>query len=197
MIVPSPVTLDGQTVRLEPMSLDHLDALTALGADEALWRWTTTAAHTPELMRAYMDDALGARTRGTALPFVTVERSSGRIVGSTRFGNIDVANRRLEIGWTWLAAPWQRTRANTEAKYLLLRHAFETLGAQRVELKTDALNERSRAAILRLGATEEGTFRKHLVTWTGRVRDSVWFSIIDDEWPRVREGLEERLSAGR
>ena len=120
------------------------------------------------------------------MPFATVERNSKKIVGSTRFMNIDAMNRHVEIGSTWIAPPWQRTAVNTEAKYLMLRHAFETWKCMRVEFKTDLMNERSRRAILRLGAKEEGTFRKHMVTWSGRIRDSVYFSIIDTEWPEVK-----------
>ena len=125
--------------------------------------------------------------------FATVERSSGRTIGSTRFMNIDRVNKRVEIGSTWIAPPWQRTAVNTEAKYLMLRHAFEVWGCIRVELKTDALNQKSRNAILRIGAKEEGTLRRHLMTWTGRVRDTVYFSIWDSEWAQVKAGLENRL----
>lgn len=128
------------------------------------------------------------------LPFATIEKRSGRAIGSTRYANIDAGNRRLEIGWTWIAGNWQRTAVNTEAKYLMLRHAFETLRCIRVEFKTDALNERSRNAILRIGAKEEGTFRKHVITASGRVRDTVYFSIVDSEWNAVKKMLEARLS---
>lgn len=128
------------------------------------------------------------------MPFAIVELASGTVVGSTRYGNIDRANRRVEIGWTWIGRPWQRTAVNTESKYLLLRHAFETLGCIRVEFKTDALNERSRQALLRIGAKEEGIFRSHVVTSTGRIRDSVYFSIIDREWPAVKTRLEAMLT---
>jgi RimJ/RimL family protein N-acetyltransferase len=124
-----------------------------------------------------------------------VLRADGRIVGSTRFGNIDRENRHTEIGWTWIAPAWQRTAVNTEAKLLMLRHAFEEWKCIRVELKTDVLNERSRSAIVRLGAREEGVFRKHLIARGGRVRDSIFYSIIDEEWPSVRERLERRLAA--
>jgi RimJ/RimL family protein N-acetyltransferase len=123
-----------------------------------------------------------------------VERSSGRVIGSTRFMNIDRVNRRVEIGSTWIAPAWQRTAVNTEAKYLMLKHAFEVWGCVRVELKTDALNQQSRDAILRLGAKEEGTLRKHLLTWTGRIRDSVYFSILDTEWPEVKARLDKKLA---
>jgi RimJ/RimL family protein N-acetyltransferase len=137
---------------------------------------------------------LDAQKAGTALPFATVHVASGQVIGSTRFMNIDVANRRVEIGATWIAAPWRRTAVNTEAKYLMLRHAFETLGCIRVELKTDALNQRSRNAIRRIGAQEEGILRQHVVTWSGRLRDSVYFSILNSEWPRVKQDLEQKLS---
>ena len=189
-----PVTLEGTHVRLEPLSLAHHEALTAAGLDESIWRWNPTPVRTGEEMRAYIELALEEQARGTALPFATIERSSGEVVGSTRFANIDVAHRRLEIGWTWINPRWQRTFVNTEAKYLMLSHAFETLGCQRVELKTDSLNEQSRNAILRLGAKEEGTFRNHMITSTGRIRHSIYFSIIDSEWPATKARLEEKLS---
>ncbi len=181
--------LEGRLVRLEPLSLAHVDRLCEIGLDEELWRWTVAHVRTCEEMRAYVEAALEEQRQGRSLPFATVERASGLAVGSTRFGNIDLANRRIEIGWTWIARPWQRTAINTEAKYLMLRHAFETLGCLRVELKTDALNERSRRAMLRIGAREEGIFRKHGVTESGRVRDTASYSIVDDEWPAVQARL--------
>jgi RimJ/RimL family protein N-acetyltransferase len=131
--------------------------------------------------------------RGTAMPFATLDAATGGVIGSTRFMNIDVPNRRVEIGSTWLSPNRQRTAANTEAKYLMLTHAFDTLGCIRVELKTDALNEKSRAAILRIGAKQEGIFRSHVICHDGRIRDSVYFSITREEWPQVRTGLEEKL----
>lgn len=189
-----PVTLEGRRVRLEPMSLDHLGALTEVGLDEELWRWTTTRIGTGVEMRAYVEAALEDRRRGASLPFVTVDTQRGRVVGSTRFGNIDRENRKAEIGWTWIGREWQRTAVNTEAKLLMLAHAFEAWRCVRVELKTDALNERSRRAILRIGAKEEGTLRNHMITHTGRLRDSVYFSVIESEWPRVRADLETKLA---
>lgn len=192
-----PVTLAGRHVRLEPLSPEHLPALCEVGLDPELWRWTLSVIRTPEEMRAYVETALRERDAGRALPFATVDAASGRAVGSTRFGNASEADGRVEIGWTWLGRAWQRTPANTEAKYLMLRHAFETLGCVRVEFKTDALNERSRAAILRLGAVEEGVLRKHMRSQGGRMRDSVYFSILDDEWPAVRAGLEAKLARPR
>lgn len=195
--LPEPVVLEGQAVRLEPLSLEHLPALCEVGLDEELWRWIPTPVRSTEDMRRYVESALADRGRGTALPFATVERGSGRVVGSTRFANLERAHRRVEIGWTWIGRPWQRSAVNTEAKYLMLRHAFEAMGMNRVELKTDALNARSRAAILRLGAREEGTLRRHMVTADGRVRDTVYFSIIDAEWPAVRAALERRMAEAR
>lgn len=192
----APVTLSGKHIRLEPLSLDHLAGLCEVGLDPELWRWTTAAVRTPADMHTYVAAALDSQAQGTALPFATVELVSGRVIGSTRFGSIDLANRRVEIGWTWVAPSWQRTPVNTEAKYLMLRHAFETFGCLRVELKTDSLNERSRAAILRIGAQQEGIFRNHMVTESGRIRHSVYFSLIDSEWPAVKARLEQRLRTG-
>jgi RimJ/RimL family protein N-acetyltransferase len=188
-----PVTLEGSFVRLEPMTLEHHPGLTEIGLDPEIWKRAIAPLRTPEEMRSYIESALKLQREGNTLPFVTIERSSGRIVGSTRFGNYDPANRRIEIGWTWLARPWQRTVTNTEAKYLMLTQAFERLGCVRVELKTDVLNSQSRNAILRIGAKEEGIFRKHTLTSTGRYRDSIYYSILDDEWPQVKSRLETLL----
>lgn len=190
----SPVTLEGQHVRLEPLSKAHLAGLAEVGLDEELWRWIPTQVRNNEEMAAYIETALDEYRRGVSLPFATTEKNSGRVIGSTRYMNIEVAHHRLEIGSTWIAKPWQRTVVNTEAKYLMLLHAFEALKCMRVELKTDSLNERSRAAILRIGAKEEGTFRNHMTTWNGRIRHTVYFSIIDSEWPEVKTKLEEKLA---
>lgn len=190
MIIVEPVTLDGQRVRLEPMESGHLDALVAAGGFEELWTLIRSRAVTRDEMQVYMEDALASQRDGSALPFVTVDKASGSVIGSTRFGNIDVANRRVEIGWTWITPAFQRTHVNSEAKYLMLRHAFEVWGCVRVELKTDALNERSQAAMLRIGATKEGVLRKHMIVQKGRFRDSVYFSILDTEWPAVSLRLQ-------
>ncbi|MBV9773232.1 MAG: GNAT family N-acetyltransferase [Gemmatimonadetes bacterium] len=189
-----PTTLAGRHVRLEPLSLAHVDALCEVGLDPELWRWTLTLIRTPEEMRDFVETALREQAAGVSLPFATVDAATGRVIGSTRFGNVSREHRRVEIGWTWVARPWQRTPANTEAKYLMLRHAFETLGCVRVELKTDALNARSRAAILRIGAREEGILRRHMISQGGRMRDTVYFSVLDDEWPGVRAALEAKLA---
>jgi N-acetyltransferase len=190
-IMVEPVTLRGSVVVLEPMRADHAEALAGIGLDPELWRWIPTPVTTADDMLAYVAKALEEQRSGISLPFVIV--AQGQIAGSTRYGNIDLANRRLEIGWTWVAPGYQRTSVNTEAKLLLLTHAFERLGVNRVELKTDALNQKSRTAIERLGAVEEGTFRKHIVTASGRVRDTVYYSIIDTEWPTVKRRLETWL----
>jgi RimJ/RimL family protein N-acetyltransferase len=164
-----------------------------VGLDPELWRFIPYRVTTAEEMRDYIRAAQGAEAAGSALPFATIERVAGRVVGSTRFLNIDKENQRMEIGSTWVAKQWQRTGINTEAKYLMLRYAFETLGCIRVELKTDATNQRSREAILRIGAREEGVLSSHMLTWSGRVRDTVYYSIIETEWPSVRKGLEAKL----
>ena len=193
MIV-EPVVLEGKVVRLEPMWEEHLDALTEVGLEESLWRWVPTACETREDMAKYVRLALADQERGFALPFVTIERASGTVIGSTRFANLDTANLHAEIGWTWINPKWQRSAVNTEAKFLMLRHAFETWKCIRVELKTDALNEKSRNAILRIGSTEEGIFRRHVICASGRVRDTVYFSIIDSEWPEVKERILKHFS---
>jgi len=190
----APVVLEGRVVRLEPLTLDHVDALSAVGLDPSLWALTTIRVNDVDDMRRYVQTALDEQRAGTALPFATMERATGTVVGTTRFGSAVHEHARVEIGWTWIAPPWQRTAVNTEAKYLMLRHAFEVLKIRRVELKTSALNARSRAAILRIGATEEGTLRKHMINADGSARDSVYFSVTDDEWPRVRTRLEAMLA---
>lgn len=192
-----PVTLVGQHVRLEPLRESHDAAICERAFDPELWRVGVECLATPVDVTAAIGRMLAAQAAGTMLPFVTVDLASGTLVGGTRFMNIDRANRRVEIGGTWIAAPWQRTAVNTEAKYLMLHHAFEVWGCVRVEFKTDVLNTRSRNAILRLGAREEGILRRHIVTWTGRIRDSVYFSILDSEWPQVKDGLEAKLGRVR
>jgi len=194
-MVVSPVVLEGAHVRLEPLAKTHLTGLVEVGLDEELWLWIPTPVRTQQEMAAYIETALDEQAQGVALPFAIVEKATGRAIGSTRYGNIDRTHRRVEIGWTWVAREWQRTAMNTEAKYVLLRHAFETLGCMRVELKTDSLNERSRAAILRLGAREEGIFRNHMITASGRIRHTVYFSIINSEWPTVKARLEVKLNS--
>lgn len=195
----APVTLTGPTVRLEPLASAHADALWAVARDHALWRWTLSDIHSRADLDAYLQTALDAQVAGTALPFVIVASGScgEAVAGCTRLGNASAEHERIEIGWTWIGKPWQRTAVNTEAKLLLLRHAVETLGARRVELKTDTRNAASRTAIARLGAVEEGTLRQHMVRQTGDIRDTVYFSILADEWPAVEARLTARLADRR
>jgi N-acetyltransferase len=187
------IVLDGNFVRLEPLSGNHLEALCRVGLDEEIWRWSPTDVKTSEDMSRYIETALDEQAAGVSLPFATIEKQSKKVVGSTRFGNIDPKNRRAEIGWTWIGRKWQRTFVNTEAKFLMLRYAFEVWKCVRVELKTDVLNEKSRKAVERLGAKQEGVLRKHIITDSGRFRDTVYYSILDDEWIAVKTNLEVKL----
>lgn len=189
-----PVTLTGRFTRLEPLSLDHVPGLCTVGLDGSIWMWMPVRIRSERDIRNMVEDALAEAERGVSLPFVTVALQTGEVVGSTRYLNIDRVNRRLEIGYTWIAPAWQRTAVNTEAKFLLLRHAFETLACLRVEWKTDSLNARSREAILRLGAKEEGLFRNHMLMPGGRIRHSAYYSMTFQEWPAAKSSLLHRLS---
>lgn len=189
-----PVTLTGSRVRLEPLALSHLAGLVAAGADPATWTWMHAPLTDEASMRAWVEAALRTRDAGAEVPFATVDAATGRVLGSTRFMSIAPAHRRLEIGWTWLDATAHGSGANSEAKLLMLEHAFERLGAMRVEFKTDALNARSRAALAGIGAIFEGIFRRHLLMASGRVRDSAWYAITDGDWPAARERLRARLA---
>jgi N-acetyltransferase len=191
-----PPLLEGSMVRLEPLRREHARILWEVAREKLddIFQWIPYRMQTIEDFHKLVERAFAEQERGESVVFATVERRSGQVVGSTRFMNIDRDNRRVEVGSTWIAPAWQRTGVNTEAKYLMLRHAFEAWKCMRVELKTDALNRRSRNAILRIGAKEEGTLRKHLITWTGRVRDSVYFSILDSEWADVKARLEVMLA---
>jgi RimJ/RimL family protein N-acetyltransferase len=193
-----PVTLEGVAVRLVPLSMEHVPLLweAAKNDIEDIFRWIPYRMQDHADIQQVVAKALDEQNRGVSLPFATVERRSGRVIGSTRFMNIDAPNRRVEIGSTWIAPEWQRTAVNTEAKYLMLSHAFDQWGCIRVELKTDSLNQKSRNAILRIGAKEEGTLRHHMITHTGRLRDTVYFSIMKFEWPHVRCRLAEKISQG-
>lgn len=185
--------MEGEFVRLEPLKIEHFDRLLEVGMDESLWKLTSNVVEKPSDLRRYVETALDDFEKKVALPFVTMDRAQNKIVGSTRFGNIDVKNRKTEIGWTWINPAWQRTCINSEAKLLMLTHAFETWKCIRVELKTDVLNDKSRNAMLRMGAKEEGTLRNHMITEAGRFRDSVYFSIIDSEWPEAKRNLAAKL----
>jgi RimJ/RimL family protein N-acetyltransferase len=190
------ITLEGDHVRLEPLGVHHVDALTTAAADPRIWEFTSNVLLSADAMRKYVEAALSAQSAGAGVPFATFERGTRHVIGSTRFENISAPNRRVEIGWTWINPKYWRTAINTEAKYLMLRHAFEEWKCIRVEFKTAAKNQRSRSAILRLGATEEGTLRHHMIQPDGSYRDSVYFSILDEEWPAVKRRLEARLTGG-
>jgi RimJ/RimL family protein N-acetyltransferase len=193
MIV-EPVVLEGSLVRLEPLAQRHLADLTEVAADQGVWRWMPQDESTPERMQVWLDEAIVAAATGVQSPFATIERATGRAVGSTRYLAVEPAHRRLEIGWTWLAASARGRGINDEAKLLQMRHAFEVLGCRRVEFKTDSRNERSRRALTGIGGTFEGIHRKHMIVHGDRTRHSAWYSVIDDEWPEVRRRLETRLS---
>ena len=188
-----PVTLEGRIVRMEPLSLDHVPRLAEVALNPAIWRWTIARPRSEADLRDWAETAIRNREAGTEYPFATIEASTGRPIGISRYMNIVLEHRRLEIGWTWLAPAWQRSGANREAKLLMLTHAFDVLGCRRVEFKTDSNNEPSRTALLGIGATFEGIFRKHMVMPGDGVRHSAWYSVIDDEWPLVKAGLEESL----
>jgi RimJ/RimL family protein N-acetyltransferase len=189
----SPIILEGQHVRLEPLTPAHEESLLAAAGDGELWNSTVTIVPSGANVAAYIAAALDAQAHGQALPFVIIRKPSGQVVGSTRFFHIERDHRRVEIGYTWLAASAQRTNVNTEAKLLLLAHAFERLRCIRVEFVTDLLNHQSRTAILRLGAKQEGVLRNHMIMPGGRYRDSVCFSIIEAEWPDVKAVLKAKL----
>ena len=190
-----PVILAGSIVRLEPLSLGHLDELAEVAFDPSIWRWTVARPTDVVGLRAWVEAALANAAAGSELPFATVDIASGRPIGSTRFMSIVPEHRRLEIGWTWVAPAWQRRGGNQEAKYLQLRHAFEDLGANRVEFKTDSLNEKANPALLAIGATFEGTFRNHMVMPEGRLRHTNYYSVTAEEWPDRKAKLEARIVA--
>lgn len=188
-----PVTLEGSYVMLAPLTVGHVGDLWRAGADPDLWKFTVSKVCGADDMRAYVEAALDEQARGLSLPFATVDRTSGLVVGATRFMSIAREHKRVEIGSTFVAPSHQRTAINTEAKYLMMRHAFEVWDLNRVELKTGSLNMKSRAAITRIGAKEEGILRRHTIHSDGFVRDTVFFSVIAEEWPGVRKRLERRL----
>ncbi len=193
MLQLQPITLEGQHVILAPLTLGHVNSLCEVGLDPSIWEWNSAPVNDRKDMLAYVESALNSQERGDMLPFVTIEKNSGQVVGSTRYAAIDMVHKRLEIGWTWITPAWQRTFVNTEAKLLMLRYAFNTLGCNRVEWKTDALNTQSRNAILRLGAVFEGTFRQHMTTSTKRLRDTVYYSVVKEEWAAVERRLVQKL----
>lgn len=190
----APVTLEGSIVRLEPLRANHLADLSVVALEAAIWRWTIARPQDVAGLRAWLDTALANAEADIERPFATVDVASGRAIGSTRFLNIVPQHKRLEIGWTWVGTAFQRSGANREAKLLQLTHAFETLGANRVEFKTHSANERSRAALAGIGATFEGVFRNHMVMPDGTLRHSAYYSVIVDEWPEVKAHLQRLLA---
>jgi RimJ/RimL family protein N-acetyltransferase len=192
---PRPVVLEGRHVRLEPLTRDHLEPLLAVGDDPAIWSWMPRAFFCDRALATdWVDEAIAEMEAGRAVVFATCHRSEDRPVGCTRFFDIQRPQRSLEIGWTWIATPWQRTPVNTEAKLLMLGHAFEDLGALRVQLKTNSGNERSRRAMERIGATFEGVARNHMLLPSGDHRHSAFYSVINDEWPQVKALIEGLLA---
>lgn len=190
-----PVTLTGRYARLEPMTEAHVPALAQIGVGQDFWHFMLYGdMHTEADMCAWVSDILSRAQKGTDQPFVVVDLASGRVAGATRYLNIMPKDRGLEIGGTWYGTEFQRTAVNTECKYLLLRHAFETLGAIRVQLKTDSRNVRSQRAIERLGAVKEGTLRNHMILPDGFIRHSVFYSILDSEWDGVKKNLETMMA---
>jgi N-acetyltransferase len=183
------VTLEGRLTRLEPLTMDHLTGLLPVACEPDLWRHVPSRIASADDLADYIRHAEADFHAGTALPFAIRHRPSGVLVGSTRLGNIALQHDRVEIGWTWIGRPWRRTGLNRESKLLLLQHAFDELGCERVEFKTDVLNEQSRAALLGIGAVEEGVLRKHMVISAGFRRDTVYYSILRSEWPNVRQRL--------
>lgn len=191
---PQPTTLTGRFARLEPLSVRHSTDLFHAGSDEGIWRYMPTAVfRNQEEVHAWIDAALGEVSSGRQVAFAIIDVGTGRAVGSTRYLTIRRENRGLEIGYTWLTPSAQRTPLNTECKLLLLTHAFESLGAMRVEFKTDSRNEKSQRALERIGAVREGVFRRHMILWDGYIRDSVYYSIVDSEWPQTKARLFEKL----
>src|SRR5512143_2502919 len=190
-----PITLMGRFVRLEPLSEEHVPGLAAIGQDDEIWKYMVYGSiHTEDDMRGWVRDILDRAAQGSDLPFAVIDLASGCIAGATRYLEIRPEHRSLEIGGTWYGSAHRRTRVNTETKYLLLEHAFEALDCIRVQLKTDSRNERSQRAIERIGAVKEGVLRNHMILPDGHVRHSVYYSVLDSEWPSVKVRLQEMLT---
>ena len=189
-----PVSLSGRHVRLEPLQEAHIPALTTAGAYQKLWRWMPFALESERQVREFVAGALKMAERRRALPFTLFAQTTGEVIGATGYWYIDRHHRRLEIGATWITPKWQRSAINTEAKYLMLKHTFEVFGCIRVEFRVDSLNEKSLAAVRRIGAQEEGVLRNHMILPDGRKRHSVCFGITDDDWPSVRTRLEALMA---
>jgi RimJ/RimL family protein N-acetyltransferase len=194
MLKVRPIILQGRGVRLEPLSLDHVPDLTLAGRDSSIWLYMLYGnIETQEDMHHWVSDLLERQSLGTDLPFAVIHLGTNRAIGATRYLDIRPQHRSLEIGGTWYAVEFQRTAVNTECKYLLLRHAFEQLGCIRVQFKTDLRNIRSQKALERIGAIKEGILRSHMITPEGTIRNSVFYSILQEEWPAVKANLEMKL----
>lgn len=189
--------LEGEIVVLEPLGREHEEELRAIAADPDIWRWMTVRGHEPEIFTSWLDLTLTAAEEGREAPFAIRLRETGGIVGSSRYLSLRPEHRGVEIGYTWHIPDVWGKGVNVEAKYLLLRHAFEDLGCMRVEFKTDALNERARAALAALPARFEGIFKSHMLVRDDTVRDSAWYAVTEGEWPAVRANLERRISEKR
>ena len=187
-------TLEGRTVRLEPLTLDHLPALEAIAFNPRIWRYFNSVISTPQELHTFVEGALKLQAAGTGMPWVTVLKEGNQVIGSTRYIDLDLRHKTVEIGYTWLSPDFHGKEVNPEAKLLQLTYAFETLGLHRVALKTHHENLQSQAAMRKLGAQYEGTFRNHFIRDDGSQRHSLWFSIIKEEWPQVKEGLPARLA---
>ena len=194
MIDNHPIVLTGNIIQLEPLAIKHVPDLTIAGQDKSIWQYMLYGTIRTEIeMRGWVNDILDRQAQGTDLPFAVIFRETGHAIGATRFMDLRPRHRGVEIGGTWFAIAYQRTVVNTEAKYLMLRHAFEVWKCLRVQFKTDLRNERSQRALERIGAMREGVFRNHMVLRDGTIRHSVYYSILDSEWPVVKLGLEDRL----
>ncbi|NMC12376.1 MAG: GNAT family N-acetyltransferase [Chloroflexi bacterium] len=190
-----PLILTGKYIRLEPLNENHIPDLCLVGLDERIWRYMRYGmVLTKEQMQTWVSNILEKAAKGNEIPFAVIHLESGRAIGATRFLTIQPDQRNLEIGGTWIGIDYQRTAVNTECKYLMLKHAFEVMGIIRVQIKTDLRNIASQRAIERLGAVKEGILRKHMILPDGYIRDSVIYSILDDEWPAVKAGLEQKLN---
>jgi N-acetyltransferase len=192
-----PPTLENFRALLKPLREEDFEGLLAIGLEPSLWKVSSSKVETEEDLLSYLQTAIQQRKTGQSVPFTIIDKQTNRIAGCTRYGNIAFEHRKLEIGWTWLGVDFQKTGLNRACKYELLSYAFEKLGMLRVELKTDVLNTNSRQAMLKMGATEEGILRKHLITETGRSRDSVYYSIIDTEWPAIKERVFAQYAGNR
>lgn len=188
--------LENDHVRLEPLTENHFAALWNIAKDKELWRLTSTHLESEDAFRTYFEIAIGDRNRGLSYPFAVFDKNKNQYAGSTRYGNIDLFNKKLEIGWTWYGSEFQGTGLNKQVKFLLLSYGFDVLGLNRIELKTSSLNLRSQAAMRKIGAKEEGTLRRHMVNSDGSKRDSVYFSFISDEWEEIKQSIFKEMSFG-